>query len=224
MGNINVNGMIISSAPIGEYDRRVEILTSEYGRISAFASGARKPNSELVSASRMFALGTFELYQGRSSYNIKHAHIVDYFTELETDVESAYYGFYFLEFCRYFSRENVEAGSMLDLLYRSLKALAKSNIDNRLVRAIFELKMLDINGICPAPEDIIPSFGRFSIGNDLKDGTAYAVRFVITSPIEKLYTFKLDEEVLGQFISVVNHLTDIFIDKKFKSSELLNTL
>lgn len=224
MGNINVNGMIISSAPIGEYDRRVEILTSEYGRISAFASGARKPNSELVSASRMFALGTFELYQGRSSYNIKHAHIVDYFTELETDVESAYYGFYFLEFCRYFSRENVEAGSMLDLLYRSLKALAKSNIDNRLIRAIFELKMLVINGICPAPEDIIPSFGRFSTGNDLKDGTAYAVRFVITSPIEKLYTFKLDEEVLGQFISVVNHLTGILIDKKFKSSELLNTL
>ncbi|MBE6017783.1 MAG: DNA repair protein RecO, partial [Lachnospiraceae bacterium] len=35
MSNVSVNGIIISSMPIGEYDRRVEILTSDYGRISA---------------------------------------------------------------------------------------------------------------------------------------------------------------------------------------------
>ena len=67
MNAIKVRGMVISVMPIGEYDRRLEILTDTLGRISAFARGARKPSSALVSASRVFAFGEFELYEGRSA-------------------------------------------------------------------------------------------------------------------------------------------------------------
>ena len=65
MNTITVRGMVLSSMPIGEYDRRLEILTDSLGRISAFARGARKPSSALVSASRVFAFGEFDLYEGR---------------------------------------------------------------------------------------------------------------------------------------------------------------
>ncbi|MBQ1286000.1 MAG: recombination protein O N-terminal domain-containing protein, partial [Lachnospiraceae bacterium] len=65
-----VRGMVISSMPIGEYDRRLEILTDSMGRISAFARGARKPSSPLVSISRVFAFGEFDLYEGRNSYSV----------------------------------------------------------------------------------------------------------------------------------------------------------
>ena len=198
--------------PIGEYDRRVEILTSDYGRISAFASGARKPSSELVAASRVFAMGTFELYQGKSSYNMRHANIAEYFTELSEDIGLAGYGFYFLELCRYFSRENVSATDMLNLLYFSLKALGRENIDNRLIRAVFELKMLDINGLCP---------DRFSIGRELDDSTAYTVRYVLSAQPQGLYKFRLSDSVLDEFTEVVSHLMKLNVDREFKSLEFI---
>ena len=167
-------------------------------------------------------MGSFELYQGKSSYNLRHAKINEYFTSLSQDIDLTYYGFYFLEMCRYFSRENVEAKDMLNLLYFSLKALEKGQVDNQLIRSIFELKMLDINGICPAGEKIINPDERFSIGKELDPSTAYAIKFVLYSGPDKLYTFKLSERVMEEFIGVVSHLTLLLIDHKFKSLEFLD--
>ncbi len=62
------------AAPVGEYDRRVVILTKEQGKISAFARGARRPNSPLVVAVNL-SFGEFTVYAGRSSYTVQSAKI-----------------------------------------------------------------------------------------------------------------------------------------------------
>ncbi len=144
-----VTGMVLSAMPVGEYDKRLVILTTEKGRITAFAKGARRPNSALLACSGSFAFGEFALYAGKSSYNIVSAEISNYFGELREDFDSLCYGFYFCEFADYLTKENNDEKNILKLLYQTLRALTKKTIDLQLIRAVYELKIMALNGEMP---------------------------------------------------------------------------
>ena len=120
-----MTGMILSVAPIGEYDKRVVILTKEKGKISAFAKGARRPNSPLAGACTPCNFGKFMLYEGRNSNTLQSAEIENYFAELRTDVEAAYYAFYFLEFADFYTREANDEREMLKLLRSEERRVGK---------------------------------------------------------------------------------------------------
>lgn len=214
--------MVISSSPIGEYDRRVELLCAGPGRISAFARGARKPGSSLVSVTRVFAFGEFTLYQGKSSYTLKSAAVSHYFDELSRDLDRTAYGFYFLEAARYFSRENVESTEALKLLYYSLRALSLTSVPMKLVRCIYELKLLEINGLCPAPDRIASGTGIYGFAAGMSPGCMRAYRYVLSSPVEKLFAFALSDEVLEEFSDILRYLMGQSVDRPFKSLALLD--
>ncbi len=211
---ITVTGLVLSVTPIGEYDKRVVLLTKERGKISAFARAARKPNNGLMGVTNPFCFGEFMLYEGRTSYNILQAEISNYFMELSSDLEGAYYGFYFLELADYYTREFNDETQMLKLLYQTLRALSSGKIDRKLVRYIYEMKTLVVNGEYPdvteLKEFILPA-------------TLYTLQYIVATPIEKLYTFTVSEDVLGELSKVMKQYMEKYIDKKFKSIEILNT-
>ena len=146
---VNVTGMILKSEPIGEYDRRVVILTKERGKVSAFVRGARRPGNRFMAPTNPFCFGEFKLYPGKNAYTLQDIHITNFFEELRNDFVGAYYGIYFMEIADYYGRENSDDKELLKLLYQALRAIIHPSYDNRLVRAVFELKAIAINGEFP---------------------------------------------------------------------------
>lgn len=206
-----VTGIVIKTEPIGEYDKRVVILTKEKGKISAFAKSCRKPGNRLMAVANPFSFGEFRLYAGKSSYNIMEANVLNYFENLRKDFDATYMGMYFLEVADYYTRENLDAVAMLRLLYQSLRALEHIKYNNRFVRCVYEIKAIVINGEFPG----IPSNRTYL------DDTQYALTYIEKSTIEKLFSFEVSEKVLEELMEIAKIYCNRFWDRHFSSLEII---
>lgn len=209
----NLTGMVLKATPVGEYDKRLVILTRERGKITAFARGAKRPGNQLMAVSRPFAFGQFRLLEGRDAYNLQSAEIKNYFEGISGDVESACYGSYFLEFADYYSRENVDGSEMILLLYQSLRALLKPSLPNSLIQLVFELRAMVINGEYTEHPT-----------KQVSDSANYAWEYIIASPVESLYTFLLTGEVQRELKQCVDANKRRYIDREFHSLDILRAM
>ena len=240
-----VTGMVLSAMPVGDYDKRLVILTRELGKISAFAKGARRPNSALLACSQPFSFGVFSLFTGRTSYTVTSSEISNYFPELRDDIESVYYGMYFCEFTDYITKENNDEGEILKLLYQTLRAVAKKTIELPLIRLVFEFKIMALSGVAPQVFSCVKCekvegnylFSVYNGGllcedcksNDnssirLCTSSIYTLQYIISKDVENLYTFRVKQEVLSELETLIKRYLDYYLNHEFKSGELLRTL
>lgn len=242
---ITVQGMILRSAPQGDFDKRLVILTKERGRITVFARGARRGKNALAGKTNPFSFGEFVLGTGSSAYYLKQAEITNYFMEMTLDYACSCYGFYFLEFAEHYSREGYESFELLGLLYQTLRALEKGSIPYALIRVIFELKVLVINGEYPevfnciqCGEKLLEGYFHVTKGGTLcpacgsADGVGiyversalYTMQYIISAKLTKLYTFVVNEEVLAKLVKVMKQYCFRYVDREFKSLAVLEEL
>lgn len=244
---ITVQAVVLSAMAVGEYDKRLVLLTRERGKITAFAKGARRQGSPFMAVANPFVFGTFTLYEGRSSYKVNQASISHHFVELAADQPGVYYGFYFLELADYFGQEGNDETELINLLYVSLKALLNPRIPNVLVRCVFELRTLVIQGECPellqcteCGENREEALQFFSVSAHgvlcekcarsvreslrISEAARYILRFTAASPLGRLYTFIVKEEVLQEITHLVSSYLRFYTDRPFKSLAILEAM
>ncbi|MCI8591763.1 MAG: DNA repair protein RecO [Lachnospiraceae bacterium] len=245
---LTVTGIVLAAAPSGEYDKRLVLLTRERGRITAFARGVRRTGSPMMAAANPFVFGQFVVYEGRTAYTLAQAQVTHYFTELASEFPGVYYGFYLLEFADYYGREEKPEKDMLNLLYLSCKALTNPRLDNRLIRCIFELRAMVINGeypnvfscaVCGSEEGLVsysaPRGGLVckscrtamlgeEAGMEVCGALVYTMQFAASCEMKKLFTFTVKDEVLREFEMVMGRHVERYTDRKFKSLEVLETM
>ncbi len=230
-GEVTVHGIVLTSMPVGDYDRRITILTSERGRITAFAKGARRPTGAFLACTRGFTYAEFTLYEGRDAYNVKSAEKVRYFEELAEDLESTYYGMYFCELAGTLTREGLEEAGQMKLLYLALLSLSKKIMPARLIRYIYELRAITIYGEGMAVEGQYYSAKfnglraeNFAGSVHVSETTLYTVKYIEQTPLKELFSFKVSDEVMGELGKIITDYMGSRIERKLKSLEILETL
>lgn len=243
---VTFTGMILVASPIKECDKRIEVLTRERGRISAFARGARKPNCALSACTIPFTFGKFTFYEGRNAYNLISGEIDTYFEEITTDYDALCYAAYFSEMVQYFAGEGMEASEELILMYVTMRALQHRLIPLQLVRVIFEMRLMMIEG------ESLEIFGCLRCGNKdaysvylsqggllctecaakqrkyadeyplkLSADAKYTLQYILTSPIEKLYAFTVTDKVLKELTRFMKIYLARYLPHKFKTLDFI---
>lgn len=241
MGLVILTGIVLSVSDVGDFDRRLVILTKEAGRVTAFAKGARKPNNPLIAACSPFCFGVFDAFEGRNSYHISKANISNYFRDLVLDYDKVCLGSYFLEVADFLSVEGMDERNRLGLLYQSLKAVESGKFSHRLLKDIYDLKTWVIDGeypnvfncVCCGKKEDLDSFSikRHGMlckecaskesGTHILTSTLYAMQFIVSSSIEKLYTFVLNSETEEELTRILDSYRLNYRSHKYKSEDFL---
>ena len=206
-----VKAVVISDTNYKEYDKLFTLFTKDYGKIKVYAFNVRREHSKKIGLLRLFSFCEVELKNSNDSYSLLDAKIIESFDELSNDYDNICYASYFVELVDYFSFENIESEEVFRLLYYTFKALIKGNIDRRLIKNVFELKMLKYEG------EYIESSDLKTDNETLK----YTWDYVIHSEAKDLYKFKLSDEAYKLFEKEVDYEFRNKVKKKFKSLEKL---
>ena len=238
-----LSGMVLYAADQGEYGKRLVVLTKECGKVTMFANNARKPKNPLVSACRIFAMGSFTVKRGRDSYTLYSADISERFAGLELDMEKFCHASYFCEFMSYYTHEGEYSKDMLNLLYLAIKAVEKGEPELNLVRRVFELKAMTFAGEGPNVSGCVScglkdAGAWFSVnkggvlcdacGRLAKDAVrisptvAYTLKYIASSPLTALFGFALKSDAMDEFERICDAFVKRYVDREFKSLAILS--
>ncbi len=240
---IKTTGLIIREYYTGENDRIIAILTPN-GLIRAFARGSRKIKNTNLGATQLLCFSSFDISKSRNNtYAVNSAKAIEIFFELRQDISKLSLAQYFCEAVKYFSDEDDDCSETLRLTLNCLKFLCTGKLSERLIKAIFELRMTCIAGYTPDLTSCVgcgTEEGRFFFSP--QDGGIYcsncapvryiemptpallAARHICYSPFDKIFSFKLDDKNVLALAKMAEKFFVNQAERKFGTLEFYNSL
>lgn len=247
---IKTKGLVVKEYIVGESDKYITLFTKEYGKIQALAPKAKKLDRGFASATQLFVYGDFILTTFRDTYRLVNVDIIEMFHSIRNNLDALSYASYIMEFVQYVTEPLLAQPDLLKLTLQTLKALTYEGISYDLVRRIYEIRALSQLGfglqigactdcgevlkendeeiyyfsveagglVCkscmPYYKDIIP----------INYGARFTIYYILTAPLNKLYHFKVDQEIQKQIDKICNRYVPFYIDKTFKTIEFIARL
>lgn len=234
-------GIIIEEQAIKEADKRLVIVTKEFGKVTVFANGAKKAKSSLLAGSQLFVLGRFYLYQGKTAYTLKQVEILDSFYGLRTDYQQMTLALYLSELTKALLKEAMLGQEMLELLYYAFRHILENKKPLHRIKATFELKALSLSGLAPLMTDcvrcgknkgqlLLTAFSPFDGGVVCQDCQVNhdlllpkpllkSMCYIIERPIKQCYSFNIGQD--EQLAMIIRRYLASQLEVKLKSEAML---
>lgn len=250
---IKTQGIVIKQRNIGENDRIITILSRDLGIIEATARGSKSIRSAIGAAVQIFSYGDFCLFKGKSNYIVNSAETIESFYQLRLDVVKLSLAGYFCELLNYLSKTADEHSEVyLKLILNTLHFLQEEKRNQTLLKSIFEMRALSIAGFMPnliccsecaayekekmfffllegtlVCDDCIAVSGyntERAIQIPVSMAVLSAMRHIIFSEFEKLFSFNLSGLSLEQLNYVTEHYMLLHTEAKFNSLEMYHAI
>lgn len=245
---ITTDGIIIKETNIGEFDKVVTVLTRELGIIRAFVTNARKITNKNFSASGLLCYGTYTFYETRDAYRISESEPREMFFELRQDIEKLAVAQYLCEVCSYYAPKEESAEDFLRLILNSFHFLSTGKIKPLLIKAITEMRICVLGGYMPdfsgcadcgeydadnmfllINKGVIKCGGCYTpseseLSFPLNKTVTAVFRHILYSDFEKLYSFSVPDEYIGNVARISESYIINQTEVKFRTLKFLHSL
>ena len=227
----NTDGLILKEQNIGEKDKLVWVLTRHNGLLRAFVRGAKSFNNRKNSATGMLCYSKLSLYKSKDSYIIDEAEPLETFFGLRDDLEKISLAQYFSELCMTLVQEDENSEQFLRLILNSLYFLSNDKMPTEQVKAITEMRLMCIGGFMPnlIACERCGEYETDTMYFDVENGLIYcnncmntsayfqlsiglvrALRHIVFSDFDKIYSFKMDKDALED----LSYITEKYVLSK----------
>ncbi|MBP6086730.1 MAG: DNA repair protein RecO [Pelolinea sp.] len=143
-----VEAIIITHRDYGEADRLLRAYTSEKGKITILAKGAKKAGSRKAPHVEPFSHCKLMIAKGQSFWILTQADTIEYFARIHQDLNKTALAAYLLEIVDRLSAEEQPDSLMFRMLATALKQIDRAE-DAYNAATYFELHLLDEAGFRP---------------------------------------------------------------------------
>lgn len=217
--------LVLRERKLDEQDRLLTLLTADQGIITAYAKGARRMKGSMVSATELLCYSHFVLFQNRERCFADKAEADTIFFGIRQSLPKLSLATYFCQLCCELIPEQQPAAEELRLALNTLYCLEADKLPPLQLKAIFELRLLSLSGYMP---DLVachlcgelhegqlwfdPVNGAVVCGDcappdrtmliSLSPGIFRAMRHIIYSEFDRLFSFRLSEGSLSELACV----------------------
>lgn len=253
MSYIKTRGIVIRQSDVGDADKVLTVLTQTQGKVSVWAKGARRQRSRLMASSQIFCVSEMVLYKGKSSWQLNSGEVVESFFNLRKDLERLTYATYILQLVNDVLQEEEKSSQTMRLLLNTLHFIANTDRNPKLMTRIFELRLMALQGykpevnVCASCQESIPSLVQSEACTfffDIEEGiilcsdccvpakqlkpispsTALAIFHIINAPLEKLFSFNVDESTLNELTAFCRSYITKHLDKEYRGLDFLREI
>lgn len=144
-----VNGLVLRRTPYRDNDAILSVLTADHGKISLTCRGGRSLKSKFHGFIHPYTYSNFLIDERFGIFYIRELSPIAAFYEVGLSLERLTLMQYFCEVLEHISVPEQPDAAMMRLALNSLHLTAKTERDFRLLKAVFELRVMSIAGFCP---------------------------------------------------------------------------
>ncbi len=250
MDDFVIMGLVLQEIEYGESDRILKILTAEKGLISAFAKNSMRLTSHLFAACGQLCYSEFVLRPGRNTedrmYTVIEAGYETDFRDIAYSFEAQGVAMYMVEFTLALSLADQPAEKELKLLMNCLYKICEKKTAPKLVKAVFELRMICECGFLPQLlcckacgaydgdrfyldcEDgrllCADCAAKEGLACNLDKGALFAVRYICLVEDKRLFGFRISAGSAKLLFAAAEQYALAHMDKQFNSLKFLRSL